>query len=416
MAQHERRAIARRIAEESGQHLPETASLWAYFVLRALAFFRPRGRMVMLVPESILQADYAANVRNALVQRFDKVKLVHLRQRLFDGTDETVVVIAAEGFGGVGNLEVHSVETATELNALMNGLVRLHLGETLPNGRRISSAALSAMGAVESSPRIARFGDLAKTRIGIVTGCNHHFIRSLDELRELSVPVGARVPILARTKLLSGLEFTDDDHCAIVNSGARAYLVRPTRSVESIPGVVRWIEDGRRAGVHQRYKCREREPWYRVGLPPKPDAFVTSTRLGSPRLVLNRGEFQCTNTLYAAYWQHTRTSEPKVIALGFLTTFAALWSEINGRRYGGGVLKLDLTALGELPIPVVSKSVRVFEQVDAALRGGDETRARLLADDAVLRRGLGVSESHLDYMREALVDLMRQRAPSGENS
>ena len=412
----ERRAVARRIAEESGQRLPETASLWAYFVLHALGFLEPSGRLGMLVPEAILQADYAAAVRAALEQNFERVRLIHLRERLFDGTDEPVVVIAAEGFGNPGSLEVLSVDTSDELSAVLKGHAPMAQGTTLPNGRRIASEALQVVRTIEASSHAVAFGEMATPHIGIVTGANSHFIRSADELADIGVPARARVPILSRTRWLTGLEFTSPDHEAVAEAGARAFLVRPTPALQSTPGVQMWIEEGENSGVDKRHKCAKRNPWYRVDLLAKPDAFVTSTRLGPPLLVLNRGRFRCTNALYAATWTAACEVPPEVVALGFITTFVALWSELNGRRYGGGVLKLDLTTLCRLPVPILPEAVTAFRCVDETLRRGDEAAARALADDVVLRRGLGVSRTDIKLMRDALTELTRQRVPKAEES
>ncbi len=413
----ERRVVARRIAEESGQRLPETASLWAYFVLHALAFLEPRGRLAMLVPEAILQADYAAPVRAALQHHFESVRLIHLRERLFDGTDEPVVVIAAEGFGSTpGDLGVLSVETADELSAVLSGKAPATRGTTLPNGRRISSDALKVLTVIESSENTRAFGEIATPHIGLVTGANSHFIRSAGELAGIGVPTRARVAILSRTKWLTGLEFTSADHEAVAEDGARAFLVRPAAELESLPGVQQWINEGVQSGVPTRHKCAKREPWFRVDLLEKPDAFVTSTRLGPPLLVLNRTTFRCTNALYAATWNVECDVPPEVVAVGFMTTIVALWSEVHGRRYGGGVLKIDLTTLGKLPVPIVLEAASAFRPVNETLRRGDEGAARSLADDAVLRDGLGMSRADITLMRDALTELTRQRVPKGEES
>lgn len=412
----ERRAVARRIAEDSGQRLPETASLWAYFVLHSLKFLEQSGRLAMLVPEAILQADYAGSVRAALQQHFEKVRLIHLRQRLFDGTDEPVVVIAAEGFGISGSLEVLSVDTLDELEETLRGNALVKQGTILPNGRRISSAALQILTTLKSSEHTRAFGDLATPHIGIVTGANNHFIRSAGELASIDISARARVPILSRTKWLRGLEFTPSDHEALADGGGRAFLVRPTPAQESSPGVRRWIEEGERSGVDRHYKCASRQNWYRVEMMAKPDAFVTSTRLGPPLLVLNRGAFRCTNALYTATWISTCDIPPEVVAVGFMTTFVALWSELYGRRYGGGVLKLDLRALCRLPVPVVAQAGSAFGPINEALRSGDEGAARALADDSVLRRGLGLSRQDIMLMRDALTELVRQRMPKAKES
>ncbi|MCH9650788.1 MAG: SAM-dependent methyltransferase [Deltaproteobacteria bacterium] len=412
----DKRAVARRIADESSVELPETASLWAYFVVHALAFLSRGGRLAVLVPEAILQADYASAVRSVLEANFRRVRLIHLRERLFNGTDEPVVVIAGEDFGGLGAIEVHSVDTAAELSGLLNGLAVARPHTTLESGRRILPEALKAMDQALSTGATSRFDSLATARIGIVTGANSHFIRTAGELRDLGVPAKARSGIVSRTKWLSGLDFLPRNHKTVADAGSRAFLVRPTPSQESDPGVARWIEEGEAAGVHKHFKCQKRNPWYRVPLPPRPEAFVTSTRLGPPLLVLNKTKFRCTNALYAVRFDLPEGVEPECVVLGFLTTFVALWSELNGRRYGGGVLKLDLGTLAELPLPIVPDASSAFADANEALRSGDEKLARQIADQAVLQDGLGTSRSAIDEMRRAHQDLIWQRIPEAKGS
>lgn len=413
---NEKRALARRIADESSVELADTASLWAYFVVHTLAFIAQGGRLALLVPEAILQANYAGSVREVLEASFRRTRLVHLRERLFDGTDESVVVIAAEGLGEPGTLSVHSLENVRELAAFLRGIEVVCPHTTLAKGRRVSQDALEAVDLVLATNSTNRFDTLATARIGIVTGANSHFIRTADELKEFGVPARARAGIVSRTKWLSGLEFTAQDHQDVAASGSRAFLVRPTPALEEEPGVVRWVAAGEAAGVDKRHKCAERDPWFRVGLPPRPDAFVTSTRIASPLLVLNRTSYRCTNTLYSVRLNPRNPVSPECIALGFLTTFVALWAELNGRRYGGGVLKLDLGTLAELPVPIVPDCTHAFVDANRALRDGDEDRARQIADNAVLRIGLGISEAAIRNMRRAHRDLVRQRIPDSKVS
>lgn len=412
----DRRTVARRIADEGSVALPETASLWAYFVVHTLAFLAPGGRLALLVPEAILQADYASAVRNVLEGSFRRVRLIYLRERLFDNTDEPVVVIAGEEFGKAGSIEVHSVDTAAELGGLLQGPAITRLQKTLDNGRRVLPTALKAIDQLASTGAISKFGSVATARIGIVTGANSHFVCAASKLRSLGVPARARSGVVSRTRWLSGLDFTPEDHRRVAAAGSRAFLVRPTPALESDPGVVRWIEEGETAGVHKHHKCQKRDPWYRVDLQPRPDAFVTSTRLGPPRLVLNRTRFRCTNALYAVHFNLPEGIEPECLALTFLTSFVALWSELNGRRYGGGVLKLDLGTLAELPLPIAPASRSSFAGANKALRSGDEELGRRMADRAVLQEGLGISEAAIDRMRRAHQDLVRQRIPDTKES
>lgn len=408
------RSAARALVDGESIMLPATASAWAYFVVHALSFLREGGRFAMLVPEAILQADYAEPIREALAERFRRVTLIHIRDRLFEGTDEPVVVIAGAGYGAKGTLRIDAVESAGDLVGALSGSVarRRSPRVTVANGRSVSKAVLELLTRLEENPSVSTFDTFATARIGLVTGANNHFIRSRRDLTALQVPVEATTPVVSRTTWLSGLEFTSADHRGLVDANRRALLVHPGQEFEEHGGVQAWIQEGQAAGVHLRFKCSERTPWYRVDIPAKPDAFATCTRLASPLLVLNRPGYSCTNALYSVRWKPNAPASAELVALGFLTTAVTVWAELHGRRYGGGVLKLDLGTLAKVPVPVVDGAEHVFDDVDRLLREGRESEARQLADQVVLVAGLGMDERDVKRLQRAQRDLVAQRVPA----
>ena len=169
---------------------------------------------------------------------------------------------------------------------------------------------------IECDASARNFGAIATARIGFVTGANNHFIRNQRDLAKLNIPSEFRVPVVSRTTWLSGLEFTLDDHRAIVDANRRALLVRPSAALVDHERARGWIEEGEAQGVHERFKCTQRSPWFRVDLPPAPDAFASCTRLGSPLLVLNRGGYRCTNALYSVTWKTDLDIAPEIVEIG----------------------------------------------------------------------------------------------------
>ena len=411
------REAARAAIDDAGVALPARASAWAYFLVHALSFVAKHGRLAMLVPEAIQQADYAASVREALVARFERVCLVHIRDRLFDHTDEAVVAIAASGYGNPGTLQVEAVEQAQDLAAVLNAAKgrRSSSRWTTIKGRPIDSKVVQLLGELEQHTSVKNISDVATVRVGLVTGANSHFIRSVEGLKQLGVPRKAWVQVVSRTRWLSGLDFTEEDLQELVDGGQRAILVRPTPAYEDAPGVRRWIFKGIEAGVHKRFKCTIRTPWYRILLPPAPDAFATCTRLGAPLLVLNRAGCRCTNALHAVYW-HGIEASPMTAAVGFLTSAVSVWAELYGRRYGGGVLKMEPGTWNRVPVPLVQGTENAFDELNELIRCGRETQARALADDIVLGDRLGLPKKDIRRLQRAHSQLMSQRRPTRSGS
>ena len=407
----------RAAIDAAGVKLSATASAWAYFLVHALSFIAKRGRLAMLVPEAIQQADYAHSVRETLITRFERVCLVHIRDRIFDRTDEAVVAVAASGYGKPGSLHVKAVERSQDLAAVLNEA----RGKRLPTrlvtvqGRPTDAKVVHLLDELKRHPSVKKISDVATLQVGLVTGANSYFIRNIEDLKKLGVPRKARTPVVSRTRWLSGLEFSQENLQKLVDDGQRTVLVRPTPATETTPGVQGWIAEGIEAGVHQRFKCTIRTPWFRVPLSSVPDAFATCARLGAPLLVLNRTDCRCTNALHAVYWNGTETS-PLTAAVGFLTSAVSTWAELHGRRYGGGVLKMEPGAWNRVPVPMVQGTEGAFDELNKLVQCGRETRARAIADDLILGEQLCLPKTDIRRLQRAHTGLMSQRRPMRNGS
>ena len=409
----DQRESARAVAAETSVPLPATASLWAYFLVHSLKFLAAGGRLAMLVPEAILQTDYAAPLREMLAERFGNSRLIHIRDRQFAHTDEAVVALACSGFGEKGAVETLAVESVDGLRSVL-----LRSNGRSPHGSSFPPAAGDTLGAamallrrIQQSPEVKRLGEVASVRVGVVTGANRHFIRSRDALDALGIPADARHGIVSRTRWLEGLEFRDADQRTLVEAGAAAFLVRP-ESAEHDRLVDRWIQEGIAGGIDGRYKCALRSDWFRVDLPTVPDAFATCARAGSPLLVLNRGGCLNTNAVHSVRWNSDRPVAPEAVAVGFLTSAVSAWAELRGRRYGGGVLKIEPGTLKRVPVPLIPGAEEAFQDIDRLLREGREEEAREIADMRVLRDGLGLGNREIESSRQVRADLMEWRRPS----
>ena len=409
----EQRKSAQAVAAESSVPLPGTASLWAYFLLHSLRFLADGGRLAMLVPEAILQTDYAAPLRDMLAERFGNSRLIHIRDRQFTDTDEAVVALACAGFGERGTIETLSVDSVEGLESVLlssNGRSP-HCSSFPPIAADTLGAAIALLRRVRKSPKVKRLGEAASIKVGVVTGANRHFIRSRDALDAIEIPADVRHGIVSRTRWLKGLEFTDADHETLVEAGAAALLVRP-ESAKHDDLVDPWIQEGVGGGINGRYKCALRSDWFRVDLPAVPNAFATCARAGSPLLVLNRGEYLNSNALHSVRWKPDPAVPPEAVAVGFLTSAVSAWAELRGRRYGGGVLKIEPGTLMRIPVPMIPSAEGVFQKLDRLLREGREEEARKIADERVLIEGLGLGNAEIEILNQVRTDLMEWRRPS----
>ena len=410
--QGDQRESARAVADESSIPLPATASLWAYFLLHSLKFLSTGGRLAMLVPEAILQTDYAAPLREMLSHRFENSCLIHIRDRQFAHTDEAVVALVCSGFGKEGTTQTLAVDSVEDLQTmLLNSTGHSKHWSSFPPGGDDIGQAITVLSRIGKNPMVRRLGNVASIRVGVVTGANKHFIRSSRDLDALEIPSSARHPIVARTRWLTGLNFTKGEHERLVEAEAAALLVRPD-GPDDDRLVAHWVHEGEAQKVNDRYKCALRDDWFRVDVPSPPSAFATCARAGSPLLVLNEAECLNSNAIHSVNWKSDLRVQAEAAAVGFLTSAVSAWAELKGRRYGGGVLKLEPGTLKRIPVPLVQGAEDIFVDVDRQLRDGQEEEARRLADERVLRQGLDVEDQEIERLRLVRSQLMEWRRPS----
>ena len=341
-------------------------------------------------------------------------RLVYVRDRVFAGTDEAVVAVACSGFGEMGDIRTSAVASVEDLESVLQNLDSngSQLSYRFPTpASEIGTAVVSLLTLLGKRGEVRRLSEVADVRVGVVTGANHHFIRAAADLDALGLPPSVRHRVVPRTRWLKGLEFTDEDHDTLLDAGAAAFLVRPEGADEDRL-VEPWIQEGLEAGVDARYKCAVRKEWFRVDIPPPPNAFATCARAGSPLLVLNRGGCQNSNAVHSLTWKGDVGVAPEAAAVGFLTSAVSVWAELCGRRYGGGVLKIEPGTLKKIPVPLVEGSEDVFRDLDLLIRRGQEEKARRAADARVLRDGLGLGNDELAILRRTRAKLMEWRRPS----
>ena len=93
------RGLAAALAQ--GVRLSGLANAWAAFVVKAALHVAPEGRLALVLPAELLSVNYAKEVRRFLLRRFRRVRLIMFEERIFPGVLEEVVLLLAEGGGGV---------------------------------------------------------------------------------------------------------------------------------------------------------------------------------------------------------------------------------------------------------------------------------------------------------------------------
>jgi hypothetical protein len=148
--------------------------------------------------------------------------------------------------------------------------------------------------------------------------------------------------------------------------------------------VRRYIRTGKSKEFHEGYKTGLRKHWWVVPLPKKRgDLLLSYMHHGSPRLIANPKRWWSSNLVHAV-----RLREPGdavAMAVASLSATFAFSCEVEGRTYGGGVLKLEPSEAERVLIPkLTADEVGLLRDlapaVEVLVRGGKRREASLLVD------------------------------------
>ena len=416
------RWAARRAARAHGVSLSGLSSSWAAFVIHAADQLAPGGRMGLVLPAELLTVNYAADVRRFLLHRFGQVRLVTFEQLVFPDALEDVVLLLAEGQGPTDHFEVHQAGSAADLTEAGN-----HVWATSLPGEKWTSAllddrVLDVYGQVANGEGFCRLADWGRTYLGAVTGNNRWFALTGPEVAALGLaPAELRRVSPPGSRHLRGLTFSSHAWTQLRDEGRRTYLFYPGNTPSA--AARRRIEQGEREDIHQAYKCRVRDPWWRVPLVAVPDLLLTYMNHDTPRLIENTARVRHLNSVHGvALDERHRQLGRDVLPLAALNSVTLLGAEIVGRAYGGGMLKVEPREADRLPLPGPEQVQAAVDQLRAlrpqlarALRDGELLEAVRCVDRLLLRRGDIATDRDLEALRAGRQALFHRRVTRGKS-
>lgn len=384
----------------AGVNIHGRANLWAYFVVHALRFLKDDGRLALVLPGSFLYADYSAVVREFVHSKFARVTALTLAERLFlnEGTEETTVVLLAEGFGKRAlddKITVRCVDSTNELTTLLRNWPSQIKGKNIayPGHGLVPVEVGHLCDELASRPGMRTLGEVASMRIGLVTGDSPYFIKSRSEWGALNIDKRHLKYIMPRSQFVPGIIIDPDDCKRHIDDDVRC-LALWTPAAPRNESLLQYLNSypSEKRETNSTYK--RRPIWHQFSdAHETPDAFFVFMADQGPRIILNCAEANSTNSMYrVSFLKDVTLPQKELIALSMYTTFTQLAAEIIGHPRGSGALKLEPSNALKLPLFLPkdrseSEINAAFKQVNEKLQQGDAAGARLAADVFLFNKG-----------------------------
>jgi adenine-specific DNA-methyltransferase len=347
------KALAAHYSARFGTKISSLSGSYVYFFLESLLRLNDGGRLVFITPTEFLDVRYGQAVKEALLSRCD--------------IDEILVLEMDElAFEGVLTTSAITVATKREIPSRRIRLVEGKMNGGVERGRAVELAAQAAPAALpwtrllpsraeRIAPlvqgRTAKLGEFCRVRRGIATGDNSFFCMTRTEVEEWGIEDRFLVPVVLGSKDLPVNGPLDEEfRAARVDAGARAFLFWCHEPEEGLSGTqaLVYIRHGRELGLHERFNCRTRKPWYGVERVAPADFFATYMSRDRARIVRNLVRARCMTSLLNV-WAKPGVDPDMLRPSLEDPTNAQLLREF-GRTYGGGLGKIEPGDLVALPI------------------------------------------------------------------
>lgn len=420
-------ARAEEIFHNYGLAFTKHTNAWVPFVVASLALLRPGGRLAMVVPAELLHVLHARSLRQFLVAQCAQILVLDPEDIWFEGTLQGVVLLLAEKRRSEDQRPARvAIVPVKGRGVLAKGAgAQFRRADFFPasalNGKwmrgLLSRDERALLDRLTSHPDVVAFEEVAAVDVGIVTGANEFFLVPDAVVQEHGLERWAH-PMFGRSEHVRGVIYDKKRHQQNRRLGLPTNLLcfGETALSELPESVQAYIDIGRSQGLHVRYKCRIREPWYNVPSVYTAPVGMLKRSHHFPRLILNTAKAYSTDT---AYRIRPTSMKPADLVLAFVNSLTALSCELEGRHYGGGVLELVPSEIERVLVPVGRHPQTALRDLDQAVRAGMQPEALLARQDALLLRPLGVTKRECEQLLAAWDRLrsrrQRRAAESPEN-
>lgn len=383
------RSLAR--AAEAGVNLSGLASSWAAFTVHASRFLKRGGRLGLVLPAELLSVNYASPVRDYLLRSFASIELVLFDELVFAGVQADVVVLLADGYGEApsDHFKVYQAKNVESIPSRIG-----YKWSPPSNTSRWTDALLSVSAApllsqMSESGLFSSLHTWGVVSSGTVTGANKFFALTPAEVEQYGLDVKDFRRLLPSGYSLGAMNrFTKRDWSS-AGVRAKTLLFYPRSPLSA--SAASFIAQGESLGIDTRYKCRVRKPWWRVPVTPVPDLFVSYMSGSTPRIVSNDARALHLNSIHGLRVDpELKELAQQALPLLSLSSCSLLSAEIEGRAYGGGVLKLEPREAARWLVPnpetvraASLNSGRLIDTGNRLLRTGDLAGASEVADEII---------------------------------
>lgn len=415
------RELMSDILMSQGMKANKLVNTWVGFIVSCVKLLRKNGIIAFVVPAEIMQVAYAEDLRLFLSDNLSKITLITFEELVFPNIEQEIIVFIGEKGDeekGIRIVELNNLGDLELFDIDANGFQKLqHVHEKWTKYfTGVEENALVKQ--IREDKRFQKLSDIALINIGITTGNNKYFSAKRETVEKYQMQDVVR-PLIGRSSHANSIYFKHEDWMQNVMKNKAAYLIDfPDIEYDHYPKEHKeYIKQGEKNGENKGYKCSIRDRWYRIPSIWVPDAFFLRRNNLYPKFVLNQCEAVSTDTMHRI--KFNEGIEPERAILSYYNSISFAFTELCGRSYGGGVLEILPSEVGNIYVPkldtVPIEEIRdLLGQIDSIVRNNQNIEDALdIVDKKILVDTLGFEQKVCLDARSVWKKLQQRRLKRG---
>ena len=346
-----------------------------------------------------------------LAQHFSHLTICRVYEDFFPNVDVETVLLYADGKGGHTDYVTYCIyDTVNDL--LNNRSLETHsiaLRSIMDGEKPFVSALLTSshselLERMRDTHMIEPIINSCKFKIGYVSADKSFFHPTPTVVSHYSIPSDNLLPTILNAKEINGSTGIGIE-VSMGECSSKLYL--PANITE---GDSHYIQKGESDGVHRRYKCRMRNPWYITPNVEIPDV-VLSVFGDVPKMISNNGKYAVSNSLLCGCLKGVSSRQ---LVCCWYNSLTLLSLELNVHSLGGGSFVIipgeadKLEIVRDIPDQMLSG---IYNQLNDIVKEKGAAAGYALGDRLVLQDIFGLTDDDIGTIREAIDMLKSWRNP-----
>ena len=385
-------------------------NIWTTFLVKSNTLLAEDGVLAFVLPSELLQVKFAEEVREYLKKEFDRIEIFTFNDLMFECKGQDTIVLFAyrkhtekgEFFTNIESREIleNNSFTLNHNNLLVESKVKW-------SHHFLSTFELTFLDNLKQ--QLKTINDICESKPGIVTAANNFFIidKETEDKYNLS---NYTKPIIQKGFFVNGsVVFEEKDFTCLEKSKYPTKLLQLNDNDIVSESLIEYLSIGVERKIPDRYKCKIRNNWYVIpNISTRPEAFFFKRCHHYPKLLKNNSAVFVTDSAYKI--QMKKGYDLNSFIYSFYNSLTLIFSEIEGRYYGGGVLELTPSEFKKLPIPYTDIDDIEFQNFTTQFENKKNIEDILYQNDyKILNSNLGLTSNDIEIINSIRRKLIKKR-------